>query len=179
MTWVGLYTNMVNPAFKLVTRARFHLPAPCRTDTDPLCGDRLTGWFVLRRPRRAWPPRGAAGRWLQKASRSASSSLNRALGPAETLEPAGSGERCLYRRRAPEFTEVGAGLSRWPNALRALGVGGEVRSRAAAVAGSRKWPRAPAARCQRAPPPAPHAGVSTSFSNPYPGVRTLPGVILI
>ena len=82
------------------------------------------------------------GRWLQKASRSASSSLNRALGPAETLEPPGSGERCLYRRRAPEFTEVGAGLSRWPNALRALdalGVGGEVRSRAAASIRGCSW----------------------------------------
>ena len=35
--------------------------------------------------------------------------------------------------RAPEFTEVGAGLSVWPNALRALdalGVGGPVRRRA-------------------------------------------------
>ena len=35
--------------------------------------------------------------------------------------------------RAPEFTEVGAGLSLWPNALRALdalGVGGAVRGRA-------------------------------------------------
>ncbi len=36
--------------------------------------------------------------------------------------------------RAPEFTEVGAGLSLWPNALRALdalGVGELVRGRAA------------------------------------------------
>ena len=36
--------------------------------------------------------------------------------------------------RAPEFTEVGAGLSLWPNALRALdalGVGEGVRGRAA------------------------------------------------
>src|SRR5215467_7912629 len=35
--------------------------------------------------------------------------------------------------RAPQFTEVGAGLSVWPNALRALdalGVGGPVRRRA-------------------------------------------------
>ena len=35
--------------------------------------------------------------------------------------------------RAPEFGEVGAGLSLWPNALRALdalGVGEQVRSRA-------------------------------------------------
>jgi 2-polyprenyl-6-methoxyphenol hydroxylase-like FAD-dependent oxidoreductase len=32
--------------------------------------------------------------------------------------------------RAPEFTEVGAGLSLWPNALRALGVGEPVRGRA-------------------------------------------------
>jgi 2-polyprenyl-6-methoxyphenol hydroxylase-like FAD-dependent oxidoreductase len=41
--------------------------------------------------------------------------------------------------RAPEFTEAGAGLSMWPNALDALGVGEPVRGRAtlAGQAGTR------------------------------------------
>src|SRR5579864_8832918 len=55
--------------------------------------------------------------------------------------------------RAPEFAEVGAGLSVWPNAMRALdalGVGGPVRRRAR----RRHGHRGRAGRLRPAAPPA-------------------------
>lgn len=54
-------------------------------------------------------------------------------GLASALALSGAGWEVEVLERAPEFTEVGAGLSLWPNALRALdalGVGEAVRGRA-------------------------------------------------
>lgn len=55
-------------------------------------------------------------------------------GLASALALARRGWDVEVLERAPEFTEVGAGLSLWPNGLRALdalGIGGPVRERAA------------------------------------------------